>query len=147
MAPKRFSFKTARARVIGGVVIGGVVGVVAAIRELTRPRHSTDVVEQATGGAQAETGDAADRAVTGEPSAGPAADGHDHAAPATQPRPGWQMLAHEPLPRPTYWPAVLALGIVFLAWGIVTSFLISAVGGILLVIALVGWIGELRHGH
>jgi hypothetical protein len=42
---------------------------------------------------------------------------------------------------------VLALGITFLAWGIVTSLLISAVGLILFALALAGWIGELRHGH
>jgi hypothetical protein len=65
--------------------------------------------------------------------------------PAT--RPGWQALEHVELPRPTYWPAVLALAIVFLAWSIVTSWLIAVAGAILLVVALAGWIGELQHGH
>jgi hypothetical protein len=42
---------------------------------------------------------------------------------------------------------VLALAITFLAWGLVTSLLISAVGAALFAVALAGWIGELRHGH
>lgn len=51
----------------------------------------------------------------------------------------------EHLPGPTYWPAALALACVFLLWGIVASYIISAVGLLLLVAALVGWIGELVH--
>ncbi|MEZ4675298.1 MAG: hypothetical protein R2932_13760 [Caldilineaceae bacterium] len=51
------------------------------------------------------------------------------------------------LPAPTYWPALLALGTAFLAWGLVTSLIISAVGLCLFTAALVGWIGELRHDH
>ncbi len=62
-------------------------------------------------------------------------------------RPGWHAPGHIELPRPTYWPAVMALAITFLAWGIITSFLISGVGLLLFVLALAGWIGELRHGH
>ena len=60
-------------------------------------------------------------------------------------RPGWRHPDHIGLPQPTYWPAVLALGITFLAWGIVTSLVISAVGLVLFALALAGWIGELRH--
>lgn len=67
------------------------------------------------------------------------------AAPAL--RPGWRHADDSRLPQPTYWPAVLALGITFLAWGIVTSLVISAVGLVLFALALAGWIGELRHGH
>lgn len=67
-------------------------------------------------------------------------------APAVGPTvpPGWHKL-DEPLPEPTYWPAVMAVGIVFIAWGIVTLYAISGVGLLLFVIALVGWIGDLRH--
>jgi hypothetical protein len=57
----------------------------------------------------------------------------------------WQPVEHIHLPSPTYWPAVLALGITFLAWGIVTSFLIAGVGLLLFVVALGGWIGDLLH--
>ena len=40
------------------------------------------------------------------------------------------------LPRPTYFPFFLALGISFIFWGLVTSFWISAVGLIVFIIAL-----------
>jgi hypothetical protein len=59
-------------------------------------------------------------------------------------RAGWHTLT-ETLPRPTYWPAVMALGIIFILGGIVTSLFVSAVGVVLLAIALAGWIGEIRH--
>jgi hypothetical protein len=62
--------------------------------------------------------------------------------PATE---GWQRVEHAHLPSPTYWPAVLALGITFLAWGIVTSLLIAGVGLLLFAVALGGWIGDLLH--
>ncbi len=62
--------------------------------------------------------------------------GHDH---------DWLPVEHEHLPRPTYWPAALALGITFLAWAIVTSPLIAVVGMLLFALALGGWIGDLLH--
>jgi hypothetical protein len=60
-------------------------------------------------------------------------------------REGWHEPAPEVMPRPTYWPAVTALGVVFLFWGVVTTFIVSAVGLALLVLALGGWIAELRN--
>ena len=75
-----------------------------------------------------------------------AADGQDPGA-TPESYPGWQILPPEPLPRPTYWPAVLALAITLLLWGVVTTFLISGVGLALFALALAGWIGELRHGQ
>ncbi len=51
------------------------------------------------------------------------------------------------LPAPTYMPAVMALGIVLTLWGIVTTLLISLLGIVLCVIALIGWIGEIRRGE
>ncbi len=53
------------------------------------------------------------------------------------------------IPEPTYMPAVLALGIVCMLWGIVTTYLITLVGLVLFVVGILGWIGELRHeyGH
>ncbi len=60
---------------------------------------------------------------------------------------GWNKPLPEKIPRPTYWPFVLALGIMLMAMGVVTNYAVSAVGFILLVIALVGWIGELQHGE
>lgn len=59
--------------------------------------------------------------------------------------PGWHMAQPEKLPQPTYWPAAMALGVVFVFWGIVTTLAISVVGLLLTAVALGGWIGELRH--
>ena len=63
----------------------------------------------------------------------------------TEMQPGWHIPEPETLPKPTYWPMVMALGITFLALGIVTTLLISGVGLILFALALAGWIGDLRH--
>lgn len=49
------------------------------------------------------------------------------------------------VPRPTYWPAGTAFGIAFLFWGIVTSPVVAGAGGLVVVISLIGWIGEMRH--
>src|SRR5665213_1850037 len=45
----------------------------------------------------------------------------------------------EELPEPTYWPFFLAMGIAFLGWGLLTTWLISLAGFIILVVALTGW--------
>jgi hypothetical protein len=62
-----------------------------------------------------------------------------------QARPGWFILPSEELPQPTYWPAAMALGIVFVLAGIVLTYWISGVGAVLFGMALAGWIRELRH--
>ena len=49
------------------------------------------------------------------------------------------------LPKPTYWPFFLAMGIMFMAWGLVTFWLISLAGFVVFVISLIGWINILRH--
>jgi mono/diheme cytochrome c family protein len=51
------------------------------------------------------------------------------------------------MPRPTVWPIVLSLGIVLAALGVTTSLFFCAVGGVLLVIGLVGWISQLLPGR
>jgi hypothetical protein len=66
------------------------------------------------------------------------------AAPANA-RPGWQTPQPETLPAPTYWPVVMAAGIIFFLWGTVTTLIISLVGLVMFAIALAGWIGDLRH--
>jgi hypothetical protein len=53
----------------------------------------------------------------------------------------------ERTPEPAYWPAALALGVVMLLLGIVTSFAISGVGLVLMAVSLTKWIGELVHGR
>ncbi len=65
----------------------------------------------------------------------------------------WNKPKPEKLPQPGYWPALMALGIAFFLWGfavifneiIITSFILSGAGLILMIIALVGWIGDLRY--
>ncbi|HUY26329.1 MAG TPA: hypothetical protein VMV27_02820 [Candidatus Binataceae bacterium] len=58
---------------------------------------------------------------------------------------GWTAPKPERVPAPTYQPAVMALGITFGAFGLVTSYAFSAVGLILIAFALSRWIGELVH--
>ena len=66
---------------------------------------------------------------------------------------GWNKPKPEKLPTPGYWPVLLALGIVFFLWGfavifneiLITSFIVSGAGLILMIIALAGWIGDLRR--
>jgi hypothetical protein len=55
----------------------------------------------------------------------------------------WNRPLPEALARPTYWPAMLALGITLALLGPVTSLAISVVGLGFAIAALVGWIGEL----
>ena len=62
-------------------------------------------------------------------------------------KPGWQRVENTHLPRPTSWPVALAFAITLLAWGLVTTWIISAVGLILLAVSIGGWIGELLHEH
>jgi hypothetical protein len=51
----------------------------------------------------------------------------------------------EHLVKPTYWPQVLALGIAFLLWGVISNLFISVIGLALFVLALSNWVRELRH--
>ena len=57
----------------------------------------------------------------------------------------WTPPRSQRIPRPTYSPAVTALAIVCLLWGLLTSWLISMLGLVLLVVSLAGWIEELLH--
>ncbi|MBV9119600.1 MAG: hypothetical protein JOZ39_02745 [Chloroflexi bacterium] len=49
----------------------------------------------------------------------------------------------EELPRPTFWPAALALGLVAACFGMITSGIFFYAGVILVVIAMTGWVREL----
>ncbi len=49
------------------------------------------------------------------------------------------------LPVSTYWPIIMAFGVLFFLWGIITSPIVLAVGVISMGIALTGWIIELNH--
>jgi uncharacterized membrane protein YecN with MAPEG domain len=48
-------------------------------------------------------------------------------------------------PRPTYWPAALALSCVLLLWGVVSSWIVSVVGFVILVASVIGWISDVVH--
>jgi Cytochrome c oxidase subunit IV len=47
---------------------------------------------------------------------------------------------------PSIWPAVLSAGLALGAFGVPTSPWFSVAGLLLTALALVGWIGEVRHG-
>ena len=57
----------------------------------------------------------------------------------------WTGLPPAKLPEPSIWPVTLAVAITFLVWGLVTSLIITGVGGILFVVALAGWIRDIRY--
>jgi hypothetical protein len=61
--------------------------------------------------------------------------------------PGWQVLPETPLPHPTYFPAGLAMGIAFIFWGLITTWVVWLVGVVLFFAALAGWIAEIRHEY
>lgn len=54
-----------------------------------------------------------------------------------------QVLKPEELPRPTFWPAVMALAVTFFLWGFVSAIPITFVGAGLFILALTGWIREM----
>jgi hypothetical protein len=59
-------------------------------------------------------------------------------------RPGWEKSMPDKLPKPTYAPAALALGITLAGAGIVTSGWVSVAGLVLTVLGLKAWIGQLK---
>lgn len=125
-----------RAGMVLGTVVGGLVGLLSVLNALRGRRKRWD-------GGQ------------GPATSGEQATDHTHYALRTTQvvpeqsklEPGWSVPRPAELPRPTYWPAVLALGIVLLVWGLVSSLVISGVGLALFAVGLSGWIGELRHAQ
>ena len=49
------------------------------------------------------------------------------------------------LPEPTFWPFFMAIGLTFIGWGLISTWLIAVGGLIVFIISLVGWINILRH--
>jgi len=49
------------------------------------------------------------------------------------------------IPSPSYWPFVLSLGATLVGLGSLTSNVISAVGTVLFIIAIIKWVGELAN--
>jgi len=60
---------------------------------------------------------------------------------------GWSTPLPEKIPSPTYAPVFLALGITFLLFGLVSSYVFSAAGLILMAVSISKWVGELLHGE
>jgi hypothetical protein len=56
---------------------------------------------------------------------------------------GWTRPLPEDSPRPTYWPAALALGVTVTLWGFVTSPVVMGVGAAVGVVAVAGWVAEI----
>lgn len=61
-------------------------------------------------------------------------------------KPGWKQPLPQRMARPTYWPAMLALGINLALLGFITNFGFTAVGAVFIAVSLAGWIGEILHG-
>jgi cytochrome c oxidase subunit 1 len=53
---------------------------------------------------------------------------------------------HIHLPQPSVWPLTVGAGASLMAFGVATSLALSAMGLVLLVWGLAGWIQDLRHG-
>lgn len=52
----------------------------------------------------------------------------------------------EHLPPPSVWPLAVGGGATLVGFGVLTSLALSALGLVLMVWGLFGWIQELRHG-
>ena len=57
----------------------------------------------------------------------------------------WEKARPEILPKPTYWPFFLAMGLAFIFWGLLTTWVVLLAGGLIFIIALIGWINQIRH--
>lgn len=62
-----------------------------------------------------------------------------------KPEPDWEWAKPRELPKPTYWPFFLAMGLTFIFWGFLTTWIIFLAGLIIFIIALIGWINIMRH--
>lgn len=48
---------------------------------------------------------------------------------------------------PTYYPFFLAMGVAFIAWGLIATWVLTVGGLLVFIISLIGWINILRHEH
>ena len=60
-------------------------------------------------------------------------------------RPGWSRPRPNKIPRPTYWPAVVGLGITLTFWGMISTIFLGATGVVFLIIGVTGWVWELMY--
>jgi hypothetical protein len=93
-----------------------------------KPKASVTRQERVT---QSESATPAEKAATAAPAA------------SADARAVWHKPLPTVLPRPTYWPATLAFGIVFLLWGLVASPILTGTGLVVGGIGLIGWLREL----
>jgi hypothetical protein len=61
------------------------------------------------------------------------------------PEKDWEKARPEILPKPTYWPFFLAMGLAFIFWGLLTTLVVLTAGGLIFITALIGWINQIRH--
>ena len=57
----------------------------------------------------------------------------------------WEEARPARLPEPTYWPFFLSMGLVFIFWGLLTTWMILSAGILIFIIALTRWINILIH--
>jgi hypothetical protein len=57
----------------------------------------------------------------------------------------WNVPKPDTIPRPTYWPAVLAFGCALAGFGVLTSYIFSILGVLIFILAISKWIGEMVH--
>ncbi len=57
----------------------------------------------------------------------------------------WSAARPETVAEPTLWPPCLAFGVTLCLWGLASSLILTAVGLGLFVLALAGWIKDIRH--
>lgn len=61
------------------------------------------------------------------------------------PQPGWSLPKPEMIPRATYWPVLLAGGISFVFWGLISDIFIFGAGLILTIMSMIGWVNDLLN--
>jgi len=53
--------------------------------------------------------------------------------------------APEEMPDLTFWPFMLAFGVLFFFWGMITSLIITGIGILIIIVSVAGWIQDLNH--
>ncbi len=51
----------------------------------------------------------------------------------------------EEIPQPTFWPVFLAFGVLLLFWGLISSFIMSAIGALVVAVSVSGWVSDLNN--
>jgi len=57
----------------------------------------------------------------------------------------WVKPMPEETPEPTFWPISLAMSIIFILWGLISTWVITAVGIVLFSISVRGWARDLLN--